>query len=73
VSVCELGCGESKTRCGSAETVPGSFRDHFMTKNDRFCLIAAASINCDFQGRLRTASKQETSEGTANALCRRSR
>jgi hypothetical protein len=29
---CELRYGESKTRCGSAETVLGSFSDHFMTK-----------------------------------------
>jgi hypothetical protein len=46
-----LRCGESKTRCGGARSVSGLFRDHFMTKKNRLCLIAAVSINCDFCAR----------------------
>jgi hypothetical protein len=50
--------GESKTRCGGARSVSGSFRDHFMTEKNRFCLIAAASINCDFQARPKAFSSE---------------
>jgi 3-oxoadipate enol-lactonase len=35
------------TRCGSAETVSRSFRDHLVTKKNHACRIAAASINCN--------------------------
>src|SRR6478672_4988432 len=38
-------------RCGSAGSVSGSFRDHFVTKKIRSRLIAADNINCDFRGR----------------------
>src|SRR5712671_2023321 len=48
---CDFGYGDRTTGCGSAETISGSFREHSMTKKNRCCLIAAASINCDFRAR----------------------
>src|SRR6476469_85255 len=45
-------------RCGSAGSVSGSFRDHFVTKKIRSRLIAADNINCDFRGRPMRRNRQ---------------
>src|SRR5439155_15766581 len=44
--------------CGSAGTFSGSFGDHFVTKNNRCCRIAATSINCDFLASRRSVFKR---------------
>src|SRR5258707_9597278 len=51
VAYCALEHGESETTCGGDRSFLGSFRAYLTAEKNRFRLIAAASINCNFRNR----------------------
>jgi hypothetical protein len=46
--VCVSRYGDSVTRCGGAETVSGSFRDHFVTKKIEFASLRPRALTAIF-------------------------